>query len=94
MNNRRDCGYGSNGSKILWGSFLLCAPKAEARPVGSAPHGLSYAAVMQVPNKCHTSVPWVPYKRRSPPKRPKLSIPAGFGAIRPLTRELEHGADF
>ena len=28
---------------------------SEARPVGSRPHGLSYAVFMQVPNKCRTS---------------------------------------
>ena len=37
------------------GPSLLCTPRVEAWPAGSAPRGLSYAAVMHVPNKCQTS---------------------------------------
>ena len=46
------------------GPSLLCTPgesRGQEAQAGSAPHGLSYAAVMQVPNKCHTSAIQVPY---------------------------------
>ena len=71
-----------NGQQDLPGNFrLLCISRVEARPGGSAPHGLPYAdyhaGVGQVPHKCDKCILNAAARQRT-----RTSFLAALGTVR------------